>query len=268
MITQACNLACLGCTNYSDLTHRGYVSWSQGSIWLEAWLERMDIPDFGIIGGEPLINPQWRDWIMGVRSLMPTAQIRLTTNGLLLHQYPDIIDTLIDIGNVSFKISVHVQDAALEDFINDIMQRYQWQPVIEHGISRFSTHNRVRLHIKRPDTFVKTYRNHYADMMPWHSDPDEAFACCVQQTCPLLHQGKIYKCSTSGLLSDVLARFGNPNLDQWHQYLEPGIAADCTDSILRKFIDNFGRPHAQCGQCPSAQHKDAHLDHLTWVTQK
>ena len=30
MITQVCNLSCEGCTNYSDLEHKGYVKWKDG----------------------------------------------------------------------------------------------------------------------------------------------------------------------------------------------------------------------------------------------
>ena len=30
MITQACNISCTGCTNYSDLVHKGYLTWEQG----------------------------------------------------------------------------------------------------------------------------------------------------------------------------------------------------------------------------------------------
>ena len=28
MATQACNLSCEGCTNYSDLNHNGYITWA------------------------------------------------------------------------------------------------------------------------------------------------------------------------------------------------------------------------------------------------
>ena len=98
MITQACNLSCLGCTNYSDLPHSGYVSWSQGRKSLERWLTRVRIDDFGIMGGEPLLNPEWKQWLMGVRELLPQAQIRFTTNGVLLHRWPNILDFLQGIG--------------------------------------------------------------------------------------------------------------------------------------------------------------------------
>ena len=49
MANQSCNLACHGCTNYSDLRHSGYVTWAQGKEQISNWITRIDIPDFGII---------------------------------------------------------------------------------------------------------------------------------------------------------------------------------------------------------------------------
>lgn len=251
MLTQVCNLSCEGCTNYSDLTHSGYVTWSQGRDWLEKWLERFDIPDFGIMGGEPLINPEIREWLYGVRKLMPNSQIRVTTNGLLLNKHWDLIDLMHDLGNVSFKITVHVDDPQLKDLIQRVYDRYEWKPVTEYGIDRHVTTNNFRFHVRRPTHFVKTFRNTYHDMAPWNSNPDNAFAQCIQQTCPLLYQGRIYKCSTSALLKDVLNRFDRPNYEQWEPYLEEGLTPDSTQEELQAFVDNFQQPHSQCGQCPS-----------------
>lgn len=251
MITQACNISCVGCSNYSDLPHQGYVSWPEGQKQIAAWLARVDIPDFGIMGGEPLINPEVHDWIQGCRDLMPESQIRFTTNGLLLHKHLDIVDLLHDIGNSVFKITVHVDNNDLEQIIQNIHRRFKWQPVHEHGIHRFKTDNNFRFQVNRPSEFVKTYQNSYSNMMPYHSNPVQAFDNCCQQTCPLLYKGNIYKCSTAGLLADVLDRFGNPNIEQWAPYLAKGIGADCTAAELHEFIDNFGKPNSICAQCPS-----------------
>jgi organic radical activating enzyme len=267
MITQVCNLSCTGCTNYSDLPQRGYVTWEQGRKDLTAWLERLYIPDFGIMGGEPLINPECLEWLQGVRELMPDSQIRFTTNGLLLHRWPGLVDHLHNLGNVSFKITVHHSTPELEHTINDIFDKYAWKPVYEHGIQRWITNNSLRFHVKRPETFIKTYRNNYSDMMPWDSDPDTAFSSCVQQTCPLLHQGHIYKCSTSGLLAETLMQQAPHNLEYWNKYIVPGLVPNCTDEQLQKFIDNFGKSHGQCGQCPTAgQH--CQIDHKSSIVIK
>jgi sulfatase maturation enzyme AslB (radical SAM superfamily) len=268
MITQACNLSCLGCTNYSDLPHSGYVSWAQGRASLERWLTRLVIDDFGIMGGEPLLNPEWRQWLIGVRELMPRAQIRFTTNGLLLHRSPDILDFLQGIGNVVFKITVHEANPQLEHLIDDFLKQRTWQPVTEHGVERLRTDNALRLHIKRPDRFLKTYVNSYPDMMPHHSDPQRAFDICVQKTCPLLYRDRIYKCSTSALLRDTLSRVGDPNLEHWQPYLTPGIGPDCSDQVIKEFVDNFGRAHAICGQCPSSEHRSSEIDHRATVSRR
>lgn len=266
MITQVCNLSCAGCTNYSDIKHSGYVSWEQGREWLEPWLSRIDIPDFGIIGGEPLINPECKDWLIGLRKLMPNSQIRFTTNGLLLERNWDIMDLMHELGNVSFKITVHVNNNELEQIIQRIHRRYHWRPVQEFGIDRMITDNNFRFHVKRPPSFVKTYRNEYFNMLPWNSDPATAFANCCQQTCPLLYQGKIYKCSTSGLLEDTLDLVAPGLKSQWSHYIVPGLTADCSESELTEFIDNFGRPHRQCGQCPTSD--QPMIDHYQFVKIK
>ena len=268
MITQACNLSCHGCTNYSDLIHSGYVRWADGKQQIAAWLERVDIPDFGLFGGEPLVNPEVEKWIVGVRELMPNAQIRFTTNGINLHKKFHLVKLLHDIGNCVIKIGVHVNDPKLEETIQRVYESYNWKPVTEYGIDRHITGDRVRFHVKRPDTFWKTYRGEYANMMPHDSDPVEAFKQCCQQTCPLLYNGKIYKCSTAGLLEDTLARFGNPNYEQWEPLLDHGIAPDCSEEELQRFLDNFGKPNSICRQCPTEQDLASKLDHVSFVKRK
>ena len=268
MITQACNLSCHGCTNYSDLTHKGYVKWKDGKEQIRKWLDRITIPDIGLMGGEPLVNPEVSEWIYGVRELLPEAQIRFTTNGTSLHKKMQIIDQLYEVGNCVIKIGVHVEDKTLEDTIQKIYDKYEWTPVTEFGVDRFKTGNNVRFHVKRPDVFWKTYRGEYENMMPHHSSPSDAFAICCQQTCPLLHDGKIYKCSTAGLLADTLARFDNTNIEEWKGYIDHGIAPDCSDQELKMFLDNFGKPNKICGQCPTEEDIESRIEHIKFVKRK
>jgi sulfatase maturation enzyme AslB (radical SAM superfamily) len=244
------------------------VTWDQGKQWLQTWLQRINIPDFGIMGGEPLINPECSSWLTGVRQLMPSSQIRFTTNGLLLDKHWDLINLMHDLGNVSLKITVHINDTKLENTIQKIFDQFSWTPINEFGIDRWITNNNFRFHIKRPNIFTKTYQNNYNNMLPWRSDPAEAFKNCCQQTCPLLYQGKIYKCSTSGLLSDILPKVSPHNLIEWKPYIVAGIDSECADSELSEFINNFGKPHYQCGQCPTAKHDRAVIDHYKFANIK
>ncbi len=267
MIVQACNLSCEGCTNYSDLIHSGYVTWEEGKENLEQWLERIDIPDFGIMGGEPLINPQVRDWLIGVRELMPNSQIRLTTNGLLLERHWDIIQLMHDLGNTLFKITVHTPDQ-LNTVVQKVYDSYDWHPVTEFGIDRHATTNNFRFQVNRPSSFLKTFKGEYRNMAPCNSNPVEAFSSCIQQTCPLLYNGRIYKCSTSGLLEDTLKRFNYPNYSEWKDYIPKGIAPDSKQEDIIAFIKNFGRPDGICAQCPTSKNTELLLSHLDTVTFK
>ena len=233
---------------------------------MATWLDRIDIPDFGIMGGEPMINPEWRQWIRGVRTLMPNSQIRFTTNGLLLNRAPDLLDICREVGNIVLKITVHVDNAELEQQIEKIYQSLPWEPVTEHGICRHQIENCVRFQVNRPAHFLKTYQGNYPNMRPWHSDPVRAFERCIQQTCPLLYQGKIYKCSTAGLLKEVLNRHQNPNFSEWDPYIDRGIAVDDGVDQISKFINNFGLPNTICAQCPSST--DGSVDHKKTVVFK
>lgn len=265
MLTQACNLSCKGCTNYSDLVHKGYLPWHQGRSWIKNWLHVIDIPDFGIMGGEPLINPEYIQWLYGVRELLPNSQIRFTTNGLLLHKHWEIFDVIKEIGNVVFKISAHVSDVKLENTISEIFKLFDWEPVTEFGIDRWKTDNDIRFQVNRPEQFIKTYKNNYTNMHPWQSKPADAFSNCVQQTCPLLHNERIYKCSTSGLLLETLSRFNYPNWEQWEKYMSSGIHWESDIEDINKFINNFGKPSAICGQCPSKKNIESVVNHKIHV---
>jgi organic radical activating enzyme len=268
MPIQACNLSCVGCSNYSDIAHKGYLTWQQGYEQIAPWTERVELPDFGIIGGEPLMNPAIIEWIVGIRKLLPNSQIRFTTNGLLLHKFPDLLKLFMEIGNCTFKITVHVHDLELQNCIDKIFRDYDWKPITEYGIDRFIAGNNVRFHVKKPDIFYKSYQRTYNNMMPHHSEPAEAFDICYQQTCPLLYNGKIYKCSSNGLLQDTLKMFDNPNFNEWQPYFDEGISSNCSDIQLEKFIENFGKPHSMCGMCPSQKHTNSRILHYNNVSRK
>jgi len=269
MITYACNLSCAGCTNYSDYNMKGSVSWHQGKRWLEDWLERVDIPDFGIIGGEPTLNPECEHWIYGARELLPNSQIRFTTNGVNFYQKPDILDWCVDIGNTVFKFSLHEDKPYATDAVRKVFSTYEWKPITEYGINRWIGPNNTRFQINSPTKFFKTYQGSFGKIRPHDNNPREAFAMCVQQQCPLLYEGRIYKCSSIALLNRVLDDWQQPITDLWRPYTEyQGISPDSTDKEIKSFINNFGKPHKICSMCPSYKDTDSILNHRSNVTSK
>lgn len=269
MVINSCNLSCQGCTTFSDLKHSGYVTWQQGQKQLEPWLERIDLQAFGFMGGEPLMNPTIREWLIGLRDLLPDTQLRFVTNGLLLERHWWIVDLLKDLGNAVLKISYHVDDARVNNSIARVMESHAWTPITEHGIDRWKLiDGDLRFQVSAPTKFYRTFKNNYFNMAPHDNDPADAFAMCVQQRCPILHQGQLYKCGTAGLTPAILQRFGNPNINSWQPFLDAGIDIDCSDAVLKRFIDNFGKPHAMCRQCPTPGDTASILDHRATVTFK
>lgn len=274
ILTQVCNLSCTGCSTYSDISHKGYVIWQDGKSQIEPWLSRVKFNHFGLMGGEPLINPQVNQWITGIRYLMPDTTIRFPTNGTLVMKHTDIIDLLADIGNVILKITVHINDATVEQAVQYVMNRFNWQPITEYGINRFVTDNNFKFQVNRPTTFYKTFQNNYHDAEPYNSAPEQAFEVCHQKECPLLINGRIFKCSTSGLMSGVLKKFKNPNINKWEKYLDNringSIGLDSSDIEIEKFISNVGKSHSTCSQCPDkiSITKINHLSNVKFVNKK
>lgn len=268
MVIRGCNLACEGCTTFSDLRHAGYQTWEQGLAELEPWTRRLEIEAIGFMGGEPLMNPTVRDWIRGIRELLPNAQIRFITNGLLLHKHMDIVDLLHEVGNSVLKISHHIDDDNLLASIESIHKKFDWEPVFEYGNHRWKTTNEFRFQINQPDRFLKTFIGRYDTMQPHNSDPIKAFEVCVQQRCPLLYRGNIFKCGTLALTPELLSRFDYPNLDKWKPYLDHGLSPDCGELELAQFITNFGKPNKLCRQCPTDKDIASFVDHRSTVMLK
>lgn len=269
MITYACNLSCAGCTNYSDYNMKGSVSWVQGKQWLEQWLQRIDIESFGIIGGEPTLNPDCKQWICGVRDMLPDAQIRFTTNGVNFLNNPDILDTCVDAGNVVFKFTSHEDKPYTKQIIEHVFSAYNWKPITEYGINRWIGPNNSRFQINAPTHFYKTYRGEFGYMQPHNNLPNDAFSMCVQQTCPLLYEGKIYKCSSIALLEKVLGDWKQTDVNCWDKYLKyKPITVDSDIMKIENFIYNFGKSHTICSMCPTAKDRQSMINHKTNVITK
>lgn len=255
LATQVCNLVCRGCSTYSDVPHRGYATWQQVEQELVPWLERINIEDVGIMGGEILINPDIMSWLQGLRRLLPRSRIRFVTNGLLVERHWPIIEWLYQDGNAVLKITRHIDDPRVNSAIDRIKNTWSWNPIHEYGIDRWIAPTGLRFQIRDPEYFTQTFQGNYANMTPWNSDPVEAFAHCHQQTCPMLYQGRIYKCSTTALTSTALERHGWPNLQSWQPFLDPkrngSIDLSSTAAEVQQFVNNFGQPHATCNQCPT-----------------
>ena len=150
----ACNLSCTGCATFSELKHHGYHKWDDTKKEILPWLKRLDPECVGLMGGEPLMHPQIKEYIKGLRDLLPNSQIRVPTNGLLLKKHYDVVKLLHNIGNSVLKISYHLNDKTINQSIKEILNDFDFEPVTEYGINRWTTKNNFKFLINSPTMFL------------------------------------------------------------------------------------------------------------------
>lgn len=270
MATFSCTLSCKFCTNYSDYNMRGgYVRWSQMQDWLDVLFSRLSVGQLNIIGGEPFLNPELNVWIENLKKRYPYLRLGIVTNGTLLSKHMWIIDHMKKYGNMALLISNHQPHLTyVDDFKQEMLNRIEWNYEGFNGHSHnWASSKRLSFQISQNDGFLKTYRKNYGNMKPYNNDPVAAFEICTQQMCPLFVDGKLYKCSSIGLLHRVLSDHNQINDPDWKPYLGSGLGLDCSDEELRSYANNYGKPNPVCRMCPTIKDNAGH-DHLSNVTSK
>lgn len=251
MVTYACTMACSWCTNYSDYNMSGgYVKWETAKTWLDKLFYRMRVDCFGFIGGEPFLNPEFETWVRQFKQNYPYVTLMVSTNGQLFHQNTWILDCMQEYGMIYLKLSDHQPGQKyIEDTIKTILDRFDWQLI--NG-KYFNQEKILDFEISRSPYFLKTYQGNYGSMKPYQSNANLAFEICSQKICPLLEDGKLYKCSSVGVLHRVLEDHEQLDDPDWQPYLNSGLSLDCSDKDLQAWVDNFNRPHPKlCRMCPT-----------------
>lgn len=80
-ITNICNFNCLGCNRFNNYSLSGIQKWKDYQPLYQKWAELVDIKSFRILGGEPMCNPTYLQWIKGLTTLWPEAESAFITNG-------------------------------------------------------------------------------------------------------------------------------------------------------------------------------------------
>jgi hypothetical protein len=115
-ITNVCNLNCDNCNRYNNFAFTGHQSWDEYAKLYAEWAKIIDIEMICILGGEPLLNPDFIKWISGISSLWPNSFIRISTNGTQLDRWPELYDILEKSeGRIYLEVNQHGVD--LEDTV-------------------------------------------------------------------------------------------------------------------------------------------------------
>jgi organic radical activating enzyme len=107
-ITNVCNLNCHNCSHLNNYPVKGHQRWKDNQDSCAEWGKKVDPARIFVLGGEPMLNPDFMLWINGLATLWPEAEIRINTNGTCFDRWPTLYETLKKYqGRVSISISGH-----------------------------------------------------------------------------------------------------------------------------------------------------------------
>ena len=114
-ITEACNLKCRGCSHFSVLAKPHHKSLAEFENEFKRLSEIEEVGIIRLMGGEPLLNPNFMDYVRIARRYFPDSQICLVTNGILGYKLKPYEQALKDLN-----INVTISDYHLDEQIKDI----------------------------------------------------------------------------------------------------------------------------------------------------
>lgn len=169
-----CNLKCKGCTHYSNMETRQIFGNLEN---FKSDLKRLKQLFWGIkiirlLGGEPLLNPEFPSFFITARETFPDAKIQLVTNGLLIPKISHEIYNKMRHYEIEFDITQYPPTSRIKDRIEEILReeniKYYMSPLVEEFFDR---------------------NNYNGD-----SDINESFSECKSKGCHFLSNGKIAVC--------------------------------------------------------------------------
>lgn len=85
-LVEHCNLKCCGCDHFAPIAEQSFANIGvfQNDFERLSELFNGEAGQIGLMGGEPLLHPQVKDFLFISRKYFPKARIRIVSNGILL----------------------------------------------------------------------------------------------------------------------------------------------------------------------------------------
>ncbi len=173
-IVDFCNLNCKGCNHYSPIFDKKYPDIEIRMRDIKKISELYDrVIEFGLIGGEPLLNPQIKEYIQQTRQLLPNTEIQMVTNGLLIPNLDhDILKCMSD-NKITIAISEYIPTMKIIEKITNTLRNHNIDYVLKPAMFK--------------EKFYKT--------LSLKSDSNYSKKC-ISQGCINICDGRIAKCPT------------------------------------------------------------------------
>lgn len=170
-LTRGCNLRCNFCSHHNPV-RRGIEPRETLLHSFEEWGKRLRPDKFALLGGEPLLHPNFPELVLAARRYFPDSVISITTNGLLLPKLSDeTLRSFSRSGQIVFLVSRHLKTPEYDVMLDDMSERFESARIpltMEPFFEKWKT-----LHLQ----------NEVGEAIPAKSDPETAFRHCHSNLC-------------------------------------------------------------------------------------
>ena len=260
-ITHNCNLTCDSCSDMTNIGLNWMISKDEFVSWIKNWTGRIKPDQFHILGGEPTLHKDLKEFLYLARELWgPDQEIRLMSNGFFVDRHENLGKALKET-NVSSDIGLHSKK---EDYLgklkDNILLMKKWR---EEGTTvnfmDFTEEGSGWNLTGR--TWRRIYKGYGASMLPYEdNDPQASWENCWMDgaRCFQLYEGNLWKCPPIAYLPEAKKKYGDLLSEKWDPYLayEP-LKPDCSDEEFMQFWKS--ECLSICSMCPA---KKIYIDEL------
>lgn len=264
--TDLCNLHCEQCTHLSNYNINKSIDIDTLIRYYESWVDKIKPLTFTISGGEPLMHPQVLEMIHITRKYWKDSYIRMFSNGLLLHRYPEL-PKVLECEDVNLIISNHSTKKSQrydKEFEKIQVKLMTWitQYDISVGIDYYNQ-STVWFDNKNPQMQIggdeqspwfAFYQGYGREMKPFNDGNPRASweNCPVYNVCFQLKDNNIYKCAPLAYLPNLNEKFGLS--EEWDDYLAyVPLSSDANQEEIAEFFSR--QEESYCNMCPAYEHK-------------
>ena len=227
-IEDACNLKCRGCSHFSGLVKK---SRPKDLIEFKKEMHRLseieEVKTIRLMGGEPLVNPKFMDYLYIARRYFPHSKIVLVTNGILIDRLMPYRAALIDLDIDVTMSNYHI---AIQD--TDTLRKLPYTELHEKG----QLYN-ISLDLEGKQNSEQAYENCDLHQHKWY----------------FLRDGRFYPCCVAGCIKDFWEHFG---LDFGFAQEELGI--DIFEHTAEEIEEFLNRPIKLCRFCDTIRREQTY----------
>ncbi len=242
-VVDRCNLNCNSCSHFSPLVKQDFDHFLSFQNDIRRLGELFEfITNIRLLGGEPFLEKELDKYLVLARSIFPSANIEVVTNGLLIPSVSDRVLRAVSEQNIIVNVTNYPPTVNILQKIKDTLDKFD-----------------IRYMISEP---VKVFRKKF--LPEGTSDPEKAFSeCVVGRHCTFVYCGKLYLCSGAALVK-YFNECAGTNIVCKNSYI------DLYNTSAREIVEFLQHHNDSCRYCgntslePWSVCTDIELSH--WIT--